>query len=229
MGHRLAHPALRRPPPLTWAFYTGRCQGRSLDGDDVATALEQSRGVGVCVRRYRKRGVVRQGPAYAESFGTPLVSVQVLETLTEVASELPAVEGFYGRTARSAIFPRARNTRFENARCSDHGLRDSAEWYLQPATPARVSLACVRADVDVDEPLAGRPLDEGTHHGRHRRVAVGFDTYAELEVQIFPCRSLPLDRFVRAAPTFLQAEVHAPWRPLENNAKRQFTYHIARV
>src|SRR5260370_20601784 len=74
------------------------------------------------------------------------------------ALDLPAVEGFHGGAARPAIFARARNPRFENARRRDHVRRDAGEGYLQSAAPARISLARVRPDVDVDKPLTPRAL-----------------------------------------------------------------------
>src|SRR5713226_5168732 len=97
---------------------------------------------------------------------------------------------------------------------------------FQPSTPARVSLACIRPDVDVDEPLTRCALHKRTHQGRHSRVAVDFDAYAELEIQIIPSRSLRLNDPVRAATAFLQAEVYALRRALQDDAKRQFTFHI---
>jgi hypothetical protein len=86
-------------------------------------------------------------------------------------------------------------------------------------------LACIRADVDVDESLTGWTLHEWTKKSRHGILAAGLYSNGEFEVQVFRFGSLLLDCLITTAPTFLQTEVHISRRFLQDDPKRQFAFH----
>src|SRR5262245_30634713 len=85
-----------------------------------------------------------------------------------------------------------------------------------------VCLACVGSDVDVNVPIATHPMNK-------RSKKIGSIVFVwpngdrEIKFQIRVRRgSLCLNSFVFAAPAFLQSEVNAGRRTLEDYAQRYF-------
>jgi hypothetical protein len=143
--------------------------------------------------------------------------------------QFPAGEWFYGPTAWAAVFSSPANPGFQNCLGIDHLPRDTAQRYLQAATPTCVRLACIGADVDINESLTGWALYQWTSKDCDGVLAAGFYSDSEFELQVFPLGSSLQDGLVGAAATFLQSEIHAGWRLLKDNAKRYVTFHIVKL
>ena len=113
-----------------------------------------------------------------------------------------------------------------------HVPGNSAQRYLQPATPARVRLAGISADVDVNISLAN-----GTLYERPGKVwpiifAARLCVASKFEFEINAFRSLLSDDFISASMAFLQTKIHTRGRSLQHDAQRDgcwFILHIHRL
>ena len=103
---------------------------------------------------------------------------------------------------------------------------DAGERDFEAPVPNGVGLAGESADTDIDKTRIGRTLDEGAEEIGSVAIAAGSGQCREFEDQIVDTRSLLLDDLVVAALSFLEGEVDACRRLLENDAKFQFTVHV---
>ena len=84
----------------------------------------------------------------------------------------------------------------------------------------------VGANVDVDEALPRRTLYEGAAESCHAVRDSFFERRLEFEDEVLTFRVLPLDGLENSATTFLQSEINAGWRLLDDNSKGEFTAHM---
>src|SRR5262245_57857493 len=80
-----------------------------------------------------------------------------------------------------AIVARAGNVCNQHSTGFDHFPRDHAQRDFQAATPRRIGLARIRADVDVDKLIARRTLHKRAGETWRIFFAATFSSYGELE------------------------------------------------
>jgi hypothetical protein len=92
----------------------------------------------------------------------------------------------------------------------------------------RVGLAGVRPDIEVHQALSPRPLDKRTAQCCHAIGDAVRYGWLEFKDQVLSLRALLLDRLINIPAAFLQPEIDARRRLLDDNPKLEFTGHTVK-